>query len=151
MTNIYGAVTKACDILSPAAAQYPSADLRVLCLSDGQHNCHQDTAQQALARLSDVGAVCVCLLVGPSADEDLRRLVAASEGECFQVDSVADAFETLESTAVVSLDARRNGAPRPERQDRQKAMASRNLVSTAAAPKQKGARVVQPAHNPILE
>jgi hypothetical protein len=35
-----------------------------------------------------------------------------------QVDCLADAYETLESPAVVSLAARRNGAPRPTRTER---------------------------------
>ena len=97
-------------------SRHPRADLRVIVLSDGQNNAHHVTADDALASLADLGCVCDALIVGSSADQDLRKLVSATEGECFQITSLAGAYETLESRAVVSLDARRSGAPRHVRE-----------------------------------
>ena len=111
-TAIYEAIEKACALLAPARAAHPAADLRVVCLSDGQNNCRRVGAEQALAALDALGATCDALLVGDSVDDALRRLVAATEGECFEIDCLARAFETLESPAVVSLAARR-AAPKP--------------------------------------
>eukprot|EP00041_Stephanoeca_diplocostata_P013807 m.244648 g.244648 ORF g.244648 m.244648 type:complete len:608 (+) comp19474_c0_seq4:392-2215(+) len=117
MTAIYAAITKACQMLSHTVAELKldgsSLDLRVICLSDGQNNCNEITANDALTALMDVGAVCDCVIVGKSADEPLRKLVQATEGECFQVDGLSDAYEILESPAVLSLESRRNGAPQP--------------------------------------
>ena len=39
MTAIYEAIASACSMLATAAAEHPDADLRVICLSDGQNNC----------------------------------------------------------------------------------------------------------------
>lgn len=94
MTAIYAATTKACQILSRTVADLQldstTLDLRVLCLSDGQNNCNEITADDALSALMDIGAVCDCMIVGNSADEALRKLVQATEGECFQINGLSD-------------------------------------------------------------
>ena len=135
-TAIYEAITTACRLLQQASKPYPNADLRVIVLSDGQNNGHSVTANDALQALSDLGCVCDALIVGDKADDDLRRLVSATEGECFQILGLADAYETLESRAVVSLEARRNGAPKPDIKERQK-----KIPKTLAACKVAKARV----------
>lgn len=112
-TAIYEAISAACNLLRRERTKHPNADLRVICLSDGQNNRHRVTATDAANALGEIGAICDCLIVGKCADQDLRKLVAATEGECFEVSGLADAYETLESDAVVSLAARWNGAPRP--------------------------------------
>jgi ubiquitin-protein ligase/Mg-chelatase subunit ChlD len=112
-TAIYEAIAAACQMLLPWKSSHPNADLRVMCLSDGNNNCQKVTAEAALAQLSAIGAVCDCLIVGQSPDANLLRLVEASEGSAFQITSLAEGYECLESQAVISLSARRNGAPKP--------------------------------------
>eukprot|EP00039_Didymoeca_costata_P018417 m.333348 g.333348 ORF g.333348 m.333348 type:complete len:560 (+) comp17132_c0_seq1:173-1852(+) len=112
-TAIYAAIKEACQALAKLGKKFPEADLRVLVLTDGQNNVTKVTDKKSLEALSDIGAVCDCLLVGDSCDSGLKRLVTATDGLCFQIDSLADAYETLESDAVISLNARRNGAPKP--------------------------------------
>ena len=53
------------------------------------------------------------IIVGDSPDTQLRKLVTATGGECFQVHSLGGGFELLENEGVVSLRARRGGAPKP--------------------------------------
>jgi ubiquitin-protein ligase len=138
-TAIYEAISAACDMLAPWKASHPTADLRVICLSDGQNNCHNVTAETALQRLFDLGALCDCMIVGKSPDASLLRLVAATEGICFQLDSLASMYECLESQAVVSLAARRNGAPKPA--FRKKTVPA-SLTSVKEAKAHRGALVV---------
>ena len=145
-TAIYEAIEKACALLAPARAAHPAADLRVVCLSDGQNNCRRVGAEQALAALDALGATCDALLVGDSVDDALRRLVAATEGECFEIDCLARAFETLESPAVVSLAARRNGAPKPA--PRAATAKPRELAAVAPKPPRRGALAAAPPPPP---
>jgi hypothetical protein len=112
-TAIFEAIHAACEMLTPWKENYPKADLRVMCLSDGQNNCHRVKAEDALQACFNLGATCDCLLVGNQADAELLRLVQATEGMCFQITGLADGYECLESQAVVSLEARRNGSPKP--------------------------------------
>merc|ERR1712100_321967 len=49
--------------------------------------------------------------MGP--DANLRRIVTATEGECYQISSLGEGFELLEAEGVVSLRARRGGADKP--------------------------------------
>ncbi len=114
-TAIYKAVQVACrTLLGPLSKEHPAADLRVIVLTDGQNNDRSVSADEALLALSETGAVCDALLLGDGGsrsqvDENLRRLVAASEGgRCVEITGLADAFEALESPAMVSLAARRN-------------------------------------------
>lgn len=140
-TAIYHAIQVACDMLARAAVQHPAADLRVICLSDGQNNCHEVSAETALAALQGIDAVCDCLIVGDQADDALLRVVAATEGEYFSIGGLADAFECLESEAVISLAARRNGAPRPAAGTRKRPA----LATATRAQPRKGAMVVKPS------
>lgn len=84
-TAIYSAICKACDLLAAEGKVQPNADLRVMVLTDGQNNHHEHSVELAVRRLAEVGAVCDALLVGDRCDDGLRQLVAATEGECFQV------------------------------------------------------------------
>jgi ubiquitin-protein ligase/Mg-chelatase subunit ChlD len=150
MTAIYSAIATACGLLGKAASVHPNADLRVICLSDGQSNSGC-TADEALRSLGEVGAVCDCLIVGSSADADLRRLVSATDGECFQIDGLADAYEVLESEAVVSLEARRNGAPRPNRAAMKARIKATTSLSTVRAACVKKGAMVAPAVSSAAE
>lgn len=113
MTAIYAAIARACKMLAPVGQAHPAADLRVICLTDGQNNCNDVDAAAAVAELAKIGAVCDCLLVGDRTDTDLRKLVTATHGECFTLEGLADAYEVFESKAFVSLAERRGGAPKP--------------------------------------
>ena len=84
-TAIYKGIVAACDLLAVEARKHPNADLRVVVLTDGQNNVNTHTVDDAVRRLADVGAVCDAILVGDRCDDGLRRLVSATEGECFQV------------------------------------------------------------------
>jgi len=54
------------------------------------------------------------LLVGNTPDDQLLQLVNATQGECYQINSLSEGFECLEAPGVISLAARRNGAARPQ-------------------------------------
>jgi ubiquitin-protein ligase/Mg-chelatase subunit ChlD len=142
-TAIYDAVASACAMLEPWHKSHPQADLRVICLSDGQNNCNQVTAAAALQRLYDIGAVCDCIIVGDRPDRDLLRLVTATKGQSFTITSLAEGYETLESEAVISLRARRHGEPKPAFQVQ---TVPANFASLAAPsqPLHRGALVVTP-------
>lgn len=137
-TAIYLAIREACNMLRPFRAQNPEADLRVVVLSDGQNNEDSVTATQALQDLYNLGAVCDGIIVGNQADKNLLRVVQASGGMCFQILSLADAFETLESPAVVSMMKRRAGAPKPAYVPRE---APRNIEGIEVASLARGAVV----------
>lgn len=113
MTAIYAAIARACKMLAPVGQAHPEADLRVIVLTDGQNNCNDVDAAAAVLELAEIGATCDCLLVGNRTDADLSKLVAATEGECFTLEGLSDAYEVFESRAFVSLAERRGGAPKP--------------------------------------
>jgi len=138
-TALFDAVCRGCDLLAAAMARNADAELRVIVLSDGQSN-HGSGADAAAARLREVGGTCDAFVVGDGADAGLLRLVAASGGESFRVGSIADAYETLESEGVVSLEARRNGAPRLSLGERQ-ARIPATLGAVTAAKVKKGTLV----------
>ena len=46
---------------------------------------------------------------GDSPDANLRRIVTASEGQCYKISTLGEGFELLEAESVVSLSARRGG------------------------------------------
>jgi len=46
-------------------------------------------------------------------DTNLRKIVTATEGECYQINNLGEGFELLEAEGVVSLRARRGGAEKP--------------------------------------
>lgn len=113
-TAIYDAVVQAARMLQPIFEQDEAhdADLRILVLSDGNNNngCH---AQVALDAATAIGAVVDCIIVGSSPDSNLRRIVSATGGECYQIQTLEEGFELLEAEAVVSSHARRGGMPKP--------------------------------------
>jgi len=91
--------------------KYPN-DLRILVLTDGQNNDGVDPAT-ALAAVNRIGAVVDAIVVGTTPDSNLRRIVTATDGECYQIHSLGEGFELLESESVVSLLARRGGVEKP--------------------------------------
>lgn len=112
-TAIYSAIETAASVLTPIFDADPEhhADLRILVLTDGQSNSGS-SAQAALNAAMSIGAKVDCILVGNAPDANLRRIVGATNGECFQLQSLAAGFELLEAESVVSLHARRGGAPK---------------------------------------
>merc|ERR1711959_626795 len=87
-------------------------DLRVLVLTDGQNNAGAEAAE-ALKAVNQIGAVVDAIIVGSTPDANLRRIVNATEGECYQINSLGEGFELLEAEGVVSLRARRGGSDKP--------------------------------------
>merc|ERR1719335_379636 len=112
MTAIYSAVTEAASMLEKIFLKDPQIDLRVLVLTDGQSNTGVPPAT-ALEAVNSIGAVVDAIIVGDSHDANLRRIVTATGGECYQIGSLGEGFELLEAESVVSLSARRGGAPKP--------------------------------------
>merc|ERR1712100_870903 len=72
--------------------------------------------------------------MGP--DANLRRIVTATEGECYQISSLGEGFELLEAEGVVSLRARRGGADKPAFKKREAAdftsIAEKSMTQGAA-------------------
>jgi hypothetical protein len=96
-------------MLKPVIESDPHVDTRVLLLTDGKSNAGmgwQDAARAALT----VGVIVDAIIVGDRPDPDVRKIVAATGGLCFQVSSLSDGFELLERVDVVSLRERRGGA-----------------------------------------
>lgn len=87
-------------------------DLRVLVLTDGQNNTGAPPGE-ALEAVNRIGAVVDAIVVGDRPDANLRRIVSATGGECYQIDNLGEGVELLESEGVVSLRARRGGADKP--------------------------------------
>lgn len=117
MTAIYSAVTEAATMLEKIFLQDPQVDLRVLVLTDGQSNTGVPPVR-ALEAVNSIGAVVDAIIVGNSPDANLRKIVSATGGECYQIGSLGEGFELLESESVVSLKARRGGADKPPFQER---------------------------------
>merc|ERR1712070_142041 len=111
-TAIYSAIIEAVNMLSRHFAPESSTDLRILVLTDGQNNIGA-SAQEALKAANSIGAVVDAIIVGNTPDADLRRIVSATEGECYQINSLGEGFELLEAEGVVSLRARRGGTDKP--------------------------------------
>jgi len=74
-------------------------------LTDGQSN-EGESVEAALEAANAVDAVVDAIIVGDNCDHDLRRLVQATGGRCFQIQSIGEGFELLESEAAVSVAAR---------------------------------------------
>lgn len=124
-TAIYSAVAEAASMLLPrkeAAARWleqarrgqpevsqeelpPAPRLRILALTDGQNNSGLSPEEGLVAALT-VGATVDAIIVGDRPDANLRRIVAATGGECFQIKDLGEGFELLEAERVVSLQAR---------------------------------------------
>jgi len=105
-TAIYSAIEHAAKMLE----NFNNTTLRVVALTDGQNNSGV-LAESALEHARRVGAVVDAIIVGDSPDDKLRRIVAATGGECWQIHNVTEGFELLEAESVVSLESR--GGPRP--------------------------------------
>lgn len=112
MTAIYSAVTQAASMLEKIFQKDPQIDLRVLVLTDGQSNTGVPPAT-ALEAVNSIGAVVDAIIVGDNPDANLRKIVSATGGECYQIGSLGEGFELLESEGVVSLIARRGGTEKP--------------------------------------
>lgn len=108
MTAIYSAIASAAEMLEPILQEIPTADLRILALTDGTSNTGC-SAEEALASALRVGAVVDAIIVGDRPDAQLRKIVNATGGECFQIADLGEGFELLEAERVVSLKARRGG------------------------------------------
>jgi len=111
-TAIYSAIISAVSMLQKHYAAETPTDLRILVLTDGQNNTGH-TAEEALQAANSIGAVVDAIIVGGTPDANLRRIVTATEGECYQINSLGEGFELLEAEGVVSLRARRGGAEKP--------------------------------------
>jgi ubiquitin-conjugating enzyme E2 D/E len=112
MTAIYSAVTEAASMLEKHFQKNPQIDFRVLVLTDGQSNTGVPPTQ-ALEAVNRIGAVVDAIIVGDSPDANLRKIVSATGGECYQIGSLGEGLELLESESVVSLRARRGGTEKP--------------------------------------
>uniref|UniRef100_A0A7S2H8K1 UBC core domain-containing protein n=1 Tax=Haptolina brevifila TaxID=156173 RepID=A0A7S2H8K1_9EUKA len=116
-TAIYSAILEVARMLEPVFASSGSTDLRILVLTDGNSNCGV-SPEEALSAVNKIGAVVDAIIVGDQPDSNLRKIVATTGGLCFQMASLGAGFELLESESVVSLKARRGGAPKPAHVER---------------------------------
>jgi len=117
-TAIYSAILAAVAMLEEPARADERTDLRVLVLTDGQNNSGAPP-QEALAAANRLGAVVDAIIVGDRPDSNLRRIVNATGGECYQIQDLGEGFELLEAEGVVSLRARRGGTDKPPPQPRE--------------------------------
>jgi len=111
-TAIYSSIAEAVCMLQPYFAQDGQADLRILVLTDGQNNCGA-SPEEALRAAESIGAVVDAIIVGHRPDSNLRKIVNATNGECYQIHDLGEGFELLEAESVVSLKARRGGVAKP--------------------------------------
>ena len=112
-TAIYSAIVSAVDMLRPQFAARPEADFRVVLLTDGENNAGV-SQQAALQAAFEIGAVVDAIIVGDNPDTNLRKIVAATGGNCYQIITLSEGFELMEAEAVVSLKARRGGTDKPK-------------------------------------
>lgn len=154
---IYGSVVEGVRMLEPVAAADPAADLRVLVLTDGCNNAGPSPGD-AVRAARRIGCVVDAIVVGDRPDGDLRRIVAATGGECWQIATLGDAFELMEAESVVSLRARRGGAPKPPHawtdSDDEKLLADFRATAAAAmatATAAARARVAAPAIKSVVD
>ena len=156
-TAIFSAVVEAAAMLAPAReAGGADAELRIVVLSDGQSN-NGVPADRALEAAWALGATVDAIIVGPAADLNLRKICAATGGEVYQIHDLAEGFELFEAEAVVSLVARRGGAPKPPRPPQPPSLASIPLSKVtgggavervAVVPRRASTRVVAAAALP---
>lgn len=136
-TAIYSALSHAAEMLAPFTGT--GAPLRVVALTDGQNNAGVDAAA-ALAEVRRIGAVVDAIIVGDRPDGQLRRIVAATGGECWQIQDLTEGFELLEAESVVSVAAR--GGTRPVDGCGLDAVSEQALTRPAAAKRQRPAVAV---------
>jgi len=118
-TSIYSAISDAIDMLRPVFKAHPETDLRVLCLTDGENNGGIGP-EETLEAVNSIGAVVDAIIVGDTPDQNLRKIVTATEGECFQITTLSEGFQLMEGEGVISLSARRGGVEKPKFVQRQK-------------------------------
>ena len=111
-TAIYSSIVEATKMLQKYFSPDSQVDLRVLVLTDGQNNTGV-LPETAFEAVNAIGAVVDAIIVGNTPDADLRRIVTATDGQCYQISHLGEGFELLESEAVVSLKARRGGGAKP--------------------------------------
>lgn len=111
-TAIYSVISCAVDMLRPVFKARPSIDLRVLVLTDGESNVGV-SPKEALLAVNSIGATVDAIIVGDKPDANLRRIVELTGGACFNINSLSEGFQLMESEAVVSMCARRGGTPKP--------------------------------------
>lgn len=112
LTAIYSSVTQAASMLEKHFQEDHQIDLRVVVLTDGKSNAGAPPTEALLA-VNRIGAVVDAIIVGDNPDDNLQKIVTASGGECYQIGTLGEGFELLESESVVSLQARRGGADKP--------------------------------------
>jgi len=117
-TAIYSAIIEAVNMLGRHFTAETQTDLRILVLTDGQNNSGAPP-QEALEAANQIGAVVDAIIVGPNPDANLRKIVNATGGECYQISTLGEGFELLEAEGVVSLRARRGDTDKPPFQKRQ--------------------------------
>eukprot|EP00440_Ansanella_granifera_P051777 gb/GFBE01056136.1/.p1 GENE.gb/GFBE01056136.1/~~gb/GFBE01056136.1/.p1 ORF type:complete len:545 (+),score=107.29 gb/GFBE01056136.1/:1-1635(+) len=108
-TAIYSSIAEAARMLEKHFDKESGTDLRIVVLTDGQNNTGIPP-QEALQAVNRIGATVDAIIVGDSPDANLRRIVTATEGECYQISNLGEGFELLEAEGVASLRARRGGA-----------------------------------------
>jgi len=111
-TAIYSAILEAVNMLGRHFTADCQKDLRILVLTDGQNNTGAQPTE-ALEAANQIGAVVDAIIVGNSPDANLRKIVSATGGECYQINNLGEGFELLEAEGVVSLLARRGGDEKP--------------------------------------
>lgn len=111
-TAIYSAIIEAASMLEKHFEAESQTDLRILVLTDGQNNSGLPP-EDALEAVNRIGAVVDAIVVGNNPDADLRKIVNATDGECYQINDLGEGFELLEAEGVVSLCARRGGVDKP--------------------------------------
>merc|ERR1740130_163402 len=112
MTAIYSSIIEAANMLGRHFNTESKTDLRILVLTDGQNN-NGASAEEALQAANEIGAVVDAIIVGDCPDANLRKIVNATQGECYQISNLGEGFELLEAEGVVSLRARRGGTDKP--------------------------------------
>jgi len=112
-TAIYSSIEEAACMLEGFFEPDGKQDLRVVVLTDGKSNAGT-SPEQALLAVSAIGAVVDAIIVGSVPDSNLRKIVSATGGECYQINDLGEGFELLEAESVVSLLARRDGAEKPK-------------------------------------
>lgn len=117
MTAIYSSIIEAANMLGRYFSAESKTDLRILVLTDGQNNSGA-SAEEALRAANEIGAVVDAIIVGDNPDANLRRIVNATEGECYQISNLGEGFELLEAESFVSLRERRGGTEKPAFQKR---------------------------------
>jgi len=111
-TAIYSAIVEAANMLGRHFTPECQTDLRILVLTDGQNNAGAQPAE-ALEAVNQIGAVVDAIIVGNTPDANLRKIVNATDGECYQINNLGEGFELLEAEGVVTLSARRGGTEKP--------------------------------------